>query len=263
MTDRVEERSFSLDGDVVLITGAVRGIGGAVVKRLVADGARVGFTYRPSDRNRGYAADLVAAVSDPDRVLPLEADVRDVDGTQAVVAELTEHFGKPVDVAIANAAQGGKLPWDEITYEDWDELLEINLKGAFILARAVIDGMRDQGYGKIITVGSVMANTGDPRSLHYVSSKSALIAFTRSLARAEGKNGIRVNCVIPGAIQVEKESEAGADAAKTLAWMQQVQCLMYRGQTEDITGAFHFLASHASDFITGQVINVDGGWHHY
>jgi 3-oxoacyl-[acyl-carrier protein] reductase len=263
MTDRVEERSFSLEGDVVLITGAVRGIGGAVVKRFVDDGARVGFTYRPSDRNRGYAADLVASVSDPDRVLALEADVRSVDQTQAAVARLVEHFGKPIDVAIANAARGGKLPWDEITYDDWDEVLDINLKGSFILARAVIDGMREQGYGKIITVGSVMANTGDPRSLHYVSSKGGIVSFTRSLARAEGKHGIRVNCVIPGAIQIEKEAEAGADAAKTLEWMQQVQCLMYRGQTEDITGAFHFLASHASDFITGQVLEVDGGWHHY
>ena len=263
MTSRVEERSFGLDGDVVLITGAVRGIGGAVVKRFVDDGALVGFTYRPTERNEGYAADLVAAVSNPDRVLPLPVDVRDVPGTEAAVAKLTGHFGKPVDVAIANAAQGDKRPWDEISYEDWDELLEINLKGAFVLARAVIDGMRAQGYGKIITVGSVMANTGDPRSLHYVSSKSALIGFTRSLARAEGRHGVRVNCVIPGAIEIEKEAEAGADAEKTLAWMQQVQCLMYRGQTEDITAAFHFLASHGSDFITGQVLNVDGGWYHY
>ena len=263
MTDREAERTFSLDGDVVLITGAVRGIGGAVVRRFVADGARVGFTYRPSEKNEAFAAELVASVADAERVLPLPADATSAEQTEAATARLMEHFGKPVDVAIANAADTRKLPWDEIDYDVWDQMLEVNLKGPFILARAVIDGMREQGYGKIITVGSVMANIGDPRSLHYVSSKGGILSFTRSLARAEGKNGIRVNCVIPGAIQIEKEAEAGSNAAKTLEWMQQVQCLTYRGQTEDITGAFHFLASHASDFITGQVINVDGGWYHY
>jgi 3-oxoacyl-[acyl-carrier protein] reductase len=263
MTDREADRSFSLEGDVVLITGAVRGIGGAIVRRFVADGALVGFTYRPSEKNEGHAADLVKAVADSRRVLALPADATSVEQTEAAAAKLAEHFGKPIDVAIANAADTSKLPWDQIDYDVWDQMLEVNLKGPFILARAVIEGMRQQGYGKIITVGSVMANRGDPRSLHYVSSKGGILAFTRSLARAEGKHGIRVNCVIPGAIQIEKEAEAGSDAAKTLEWMQQVQCLMYRGQPEDVTGAFHFLASHAGDFITGQVLNVDGGWHHY
>ena len=263
MDDREAARSFSLNGDVVLITGAVRGIGGAVVRRFVADGALVGFTYRPTEANESHAAELVASVADPERVLPLAADATSASQTEAAVTQVVQHFGKSVDVAIANAANTSKLPWRDISEDQWDEMMAVNLKGAFLLAQAVVDGMRDQGYGKIITVGSVMANTGDPRSLHYVSSKLGVVGLTRGLARAEGVHGIRVNCVIPGAIQIEKEAEAGADAEKTLEWMQRVQCLTYRGQTQDITGAFHFLASHASDFITGQVLNVDGGWVHY
>lgn len=258
-----ETRSFDMDGKLVIITGAVRGLGGATVKRLIRAGASVGFTYRPSEANEQYAAELVAAVDDPDRVMALVADAAELDQTEAAVAALTERFGQHVDVAIANAAATGKLPWDEITVEQWDHMLEVNLRGTFVLSRAVIDGMRANGYGKIITYGSVMAHTGDVRALHYTSSKAGMIGFTRSLARAEGKHGIRVNCVVPGAIHVEKELDQGSDPEKTLEWLKPIQCLQYRGAPEDLAAACHYLSSHASDFMTGQVLTVDGGWIHY
>ena len=263
MVGAAEARSFRMDGTLVLVTGAVRGIGAAVVRRLVGAGAMVGFTYRPSGANERYAGELVASIGASDRVMALVADASDRDETEAVVAQLTERFDRHVDVAIANAGDTSKVPWTEITVDQWDAMMAINLRGAFVLARAVGDGMRNNGYGKIITVGSVMANIGDPRSLHYVTTKAGIIGFTRSLARAEGKHGIRVNCLVPGAIHVEKELDQGSNPAKTLEWLKPLQCLQYRGAPEDTAAGIHYLASHASDFMTGQVLNIDGGWAHY
>jgi len=256
------DADFSLEGRVALVTGATRGIGAAIVRRFVASGARVALTHRGSDRNERLSAALVEELGE-DRVLPITADAADDAQTAAAVRLIEATFPPGVDTVIANAAATDKLPWDEITVEEWDHVMEVNLRGVFVLARHAIGGMRRRSYGKVITIGSVMANTGDPRSLHYVTSKSGLISFTRSLARAEGANGIRVNCVVPGAIVVEREQEEGGDPAATLKWMQQVQSLPWRGMPDDIAAACQFLASPASDFITGQVITVDGGWSNY
>lgn len=256
------DADFSLEGRVALVTGATRGIGAATARRFVASGARVAITHRGSERNERLAAALVAELGE-DRLLPIVADAAD-DGQMEAAVELTEsRFAPGVDTVIANAADTTKLPWDEITVEQWDQVMAVNLRGAFVLALHAIEGMRRRGYGKIITVGSVMVNIGDPRSLHYVTTKGGLVAFTRSLARAEGANGIRVNCVVPGAIVVEREQEEDADPAATLAWMRQVQSLPWRGMPDDIASTCQFLAGAASDFITGQVITVDGGWSNY
>ena len=177
----------------------------------------------------------------------------------SATARVTETLGV-VDVLILNAADTDKLPWDQITVEQWDRLMAVNLRGAFVAALAVIEGMRAKGYGKVITIGSVMATFGDPRALHYVTSKGGLVAFARALSRAEGQNGIRVNCVIPGAIEVEREHEEGGDPEAILSWMRRVQALTYRGQPEDIAAACQYLASQAGDFVTGQTLTVDGGW---
>lgn len=256
-------RTFDVEGTVVFITGATRGIGGATVRRLTAAGAKVGFTYRPAAINVERSAALISQLDDPSLGFAVQADVADEDQMRQAADSVAAHFGAPIDVGIANAADTSKIPWTDISVEEWDRVLGINLRGTFITARVVAEGMRRQGRGKIITVGSVMATLGDKRALHYVGSKGGIVAFTRALARAEGANGIRVNCVIPGAIEVEKEADQGSDAAAVLEWMKQVQCLPYRGQPDDLAAACHFLASPASDFMTGQVITVDGGWTHY
>jgi 3-oxoacyl-[acyl-carrier protein] reductase len=124
--------------------------------------------------------------------------------------------------------------------------------------------MRDQGYGKIITVSSVMVELGLPGALHYVSTKAGLIGFTRALAREVGPDGIRVNCVMPGAIRTEHETESFPDQEERLRHAAASrQSVPRRGVPADIVGAFIYLASSDSDFVTGQVINVDGGWAHY
>ena len=256
------DADFSLEHRVAMVTGATRGIGAAITRRFIASGARVAITHRGSERNERLSAALVAELGE-DRVLPIIADAADSDQMAEAVNLVEKRFAPGVDTVIANAADSAKLPWDEISVEQWDEMMAVNLRGAFVAALHAVEGMRRQGYGKIITVGSVMANIGDPRALHYVTTKGGLVAFTRSLARAEGANGIRVNCVVPGAIVVERELEEGGDPAATLAWMRQVQSLPWRGMPDDIAATCQFLASAAADFITGQVITVDGGWSNY
>lgn len=256
------DASFSLEGRVALVTGATRGIGAAIARRFIASGARVAITHRGTERNVRLIAALMEEFGE-DHFMAIVADAADSEQTAAAVAAVESSFEAGVDIVIPNAVHSAKLPWDEIPIEEWDETMAVNLRGAFVLALHAVEGMRRRGYGKIITIGSVMSHIGDPRALHYVTTKGGLIAFTKSLARSEGANGIRVNCVVPGAIRTEHEIEQGSDPAETLKWLQSVQSLQYRGMADDIATACQFLASSASDFITGQVITVDGGWSDY
>ena len=261
LTDPISSNPFSLDGRVAIITGATRGIGASTARHFVAAGAKVAITHRGTDRNEHLSEELIEEMG-ADRLMAIKADASSKEDMEAAAAAVASTFG-PTDILVLNAVQGDKIPWDQITVEEWDKKMQVNLRGAFVGARAVIDGMRQKQYGKIITIGSVMSTFGDPRALDYVTTKGGIVSFTRSLSRCEGENGIRVNCVIPGAIPVEKELENGADPEKTLAWMKQVQALKYRGAVRDIAAAIQFLASPASDFITGQVLTVDGGWTNY
>jgi len=254
--------AFDLSGRVALVTGATRGLGAAITRRFIAAGARVAITHRGSERNERLSSALAAELGD-DRFMAVAADAADSTDTAAAVAAVEARFGSSIDTVICNAAATNKRPWDTIPIEEWDEMMAVNLRGAYVAAVHTAPAMRDRGYGNIITVGSVMAHIGDPRALHYVTSKGGLVAFTKSLARSEGANGIRVNCVIPGAIVTEQETEMGNDPAVTLKWLQSVQSLQYRGMPDDIATACQFLASSASDFITGQAITIDGGWSDY
>jgi 3-oxoacyl-[acyl-carrier protein] reductase len=167
-------------------------------------------------------------------------------------------------VLVLNAAATARAAWTDIAVEEWDHITAVNLRGAFLCARAVHPGMRRKGYGKIITVSSVMVELGLPGALHYVSSKAGLIGFTRALAREVGRDGVRVNCVMPGAIRTEHEVEAFPDEEERLAEAAASrQSVPRRGVADDVVGTFVYLASSDSDFVSGQVINVDGGWAHY
>lgn len=255
------EASFSVDGQVVLVTGATRGIGAAIVRRFVASGARVAITHRGTERNERLVAEMTAELGE-DHFMAVVADAADADETGAAIRAVESHFSG-IDTVVANAAYIAKRPWDEISIEEWDQMMAVNLRGAFAAALHSIEGMRRKGYGNFITVGSVMSHIGDARALHYVTSKGGLIAFTKSLARSEGANGIRVNCIVPGAIRTEHEAEQGNDPAESLKNLQSLQSLQYRGAPDDIAAGCQFLASPASDFITGQALTIDGGWSDY
>ncbi|MCL4187159.1 MAG: SDR family oxidoreductase [Rhodobacteraceae bacterium] len=254
------DRDFALAGRVALVTGGARGIGAAIARRFVRSGARVAIT-RLDDAVSAAAAAALEAELGAAALLGVVADAADEDATAAAFAATSAHFGAAPDTLVVNAADVSKAPWQEIGVAAWDDMMAVNLRGAYIAARAAVPAMRAAGYGKILTIGSVMAHIGDPRALHYVTTKHGLIGFTRSLARAEGASGIRVNCVVPGAIASERHFEEGGKAE--LGRLSSLQALSVRGWPDDIAAACQFMASRAGDFITAQVLTVDGGWSNY
>jgi 3-oxoacyl-[acyl-carrier protein] reductase len=167
----------------------------------------------------------------------------------------------PIDILVLNAAALTRIDWMEIDEREWHRVMDVNVTGALLCSQAVYPAMRRAGHGKIITVSSVMFELGAERALHYVTSKAALIGFTRSLAREVGRFGICVNCVMPGAIKTESEEELYPDKSELIAQEQSLkQSIPRRGIPEDLVGAFVYLGSPESDFVTGQVLVVDGGW---
>lgn len=260
-----------LAGEVALVTGGWRGIGAAVVRAYAAAGARVAINYPPGLPAaelgaRQLVAELTSAGQDAStgsNAIVCCADVSDQAAVQRMVTETEAALG-PVSILVANAAASERLDWTDITEAAWNQVMAVNVTGTLFCAQAVYPAMRRAGRGKIITLSSVMVELGGVRALHYVTSKAALIGFTRSLAREVGRDGICVNSVMPGAIKTESEEELYPGASDATAERQAaVQSIPRRGVADDLAGAFLFLGSRDSDFVTGQVIAVEGGWIHY
>lgn len=252
-----------LDGSVALVTGASWGIGAAVARGFAREGASVVVGSYPDDEMESLADEVVASISDAGgRAIRASVDVTSRTQIDAALGVAQREFGD-VDVLVTNAAWANRLPFQEISVEQWDHTLAVNLRGAFLCAQACHQGMLRRGRGSIITVSSVTVEVGMAGLLDYVSSKAGLIGFTRALARELGPHQIRVNAVMPGAIRTEQELALGFDEVELRTVMAERQCLPQRGFADDLTGAFLFLASEESSFISGQVINVDGGWIHY
>jgi 3-oxoacyl-[acyl-carrier protein] reductase len=252
-----------LTGRTALVTGASRGIGAVVAAGFAAEGAAVALNHLDTLEMRRLAVDRAAdIVGMGGQALAVAADVSDPVQVSAMMATVRKELG-PVDILVANAAADATVPWDEISMDEWTHMLSVNLTGAFVCARAVWPDMRSRGYGKIITVSSVMVELGLSGSLHYVTSKAGLIGFTRALAREVGSSGVRVNSVMPGAIRTEYEIERVSDPDALAVRAAERQSIPRRGLPDDLVGAFVYLAAAESDFVTGQVLTVDGGWANY
>ncbi|MFC7622842.1 SDR family NAD(P)-dependent oxidoreductase [Microlunatus sp. GCM10028923] len=249
-----------LAGRVVLITGASRGIGAAVAAGLAARGARVIIGYEPrADRATEAAAVQTKITEAGGTAITLPADLSD----PAQVAELVRRSGEAwdrLDVVIANAAASGRVDWRTLSVADWDRVQQVNVRGTFLLAQQSHPWLLRAAAPSFVAVTSVMAETGQPGAVHYTASKAAIIGLVRALARELGPDGIRVNAVMPGAIRTEDELDQFPDPATIDPEILAVQAVPRRGLATDLVGAFAFLAGDDSAFVTGQVINVDGGW---
>jgi 3-oxoacyl-[acyl-carrier protein] reductase len=252
-----------LDNRVAIVTGASWGIGAAVAEAFAREGAAVVVNNLPEDRMDALAEGVVARiVAEGGRAVKCPADISIPSEVERMVALAERTFGD-VDIMVANAAYSERVPWNEIPLDQWDRTLAVNLRGTYLCARAVYPSMLRLGRGSIITLTSVTVELGMAGFLDYVSSKAGIIGLTRALAREVGKDGIRVNSVMPGAIRTEQEVELNFDERELAALSAERQSIPRRGYADDLTGTFIYLASDDSAFVTGQVVTVDGGWVHH
>ncbi|HVZ13104.1 MAG TPA: 3-oxoacyl-ACP reductase family protein [Bauldia sp.] len=248
-----------LDGKVALVTGASRGIGHGIVVRLAAAGCRVVVNhFRQPDLAAAVVGEAKAAGGD---CIAVEADVADRDQVASMVRQTADRFGR-LDILVNNAAVFPPTTWTEITGDDWDRVMAVNVRGAFNCAVSAHPLLASAKSGRIVNITSTVAFSGPQRLLHYVTSKAALIGFTRALAREVGGEGITVNAVATGKVLTEGLLEwvpqGELDIAEATA-SRQSQPIKRFGTPADIASAVLFLASDEAAFITGQLINVDGG----
>jgi len=245
---------------VAIVTGGGFGIGKSYSEALAREGARVVI----ADINDAAAGATASAIrANGGQALARHTDVADPEATEAMARAAIDAFGR-IDILVNNAAFFATLPlreFDEIPLEEWRRVMDVNITGPFLCCRAVTPKMKAQRYGKIINISSGAVMSGNPKRIHYVTSKAALLGFTRSLARALGDYNICVNNVLPGGTASEGLMAAqGADYLKGTVSNKAFKRVQ---QPEDIVGTVVFLASADSDFITGCSLVVDGGMHMY
>ena len=239
-------------GRRAVITGAAHGIGRAYAERLAADGAEV----------------VLADLEDPDethsriisaggRAFPVRCDVSDQASIASLAGAVAEMGG--ADILVHNAGIYPLKPYDEITFDEWRQVMSINLDSIFLLSQAFLPHMRRQGWGRVVGIASGMFHAGSPGSLHYVASKGGVIGFVRSLAAEVGMDGVTVNAIAPGLIRSAGTSTGVHDAIGLFDMMVGLQSIKRSGLPEDLTGALSFLVSDDAAFVTGQTLLIDGG----
>jgi|TARA_B100000315_G_C14539251_1_gene570015 3-oxoacyl-[acyl-carrier protein] reductase len=245
-----------LDDKVIIVTGAGYGIGKVYSRGLASEGARIVAADIDFEAAKSTARELEELGW---KAIPTKTDVSKEEDTIKMADETVQAFGR-IDVLINNAAIYSSLvkrQWDEVPIDEWDQVFAVNLKGAYLCAKAVVPYMKKAGKGKIINIASGTVWSGTGNRIHYTTSKAGVIGLTRVLARELGSSNILVNTIAPGLTQTGR-ANTEPEAYDKSALGRALKRIEY---PEDLVGTAAFLASDDSDFITGQTINVEGGGH--
>lgn len=243
----------ALTGRTALVTGGARGIGRACCHRLAQSGANVAINYRSSKVQAHETVELVQAAGV--KAHAIRADVSSPEQVKVMVAEVTDALG-PIDVLVNNAAIFKYGPYTETTLEHWQQTLDVNLTGTYLVTWAVLEGMIQRNFGRIVNISSIAALRPRPMSIAYSVSKAGMIAMTKSLAEAVASHNVRVNAVAPGLI--ETEILDGVDRS-ILEQVIQDTPISRIGEPREVANTVFYLLSEESSFTTGQTLIVSGG----
>jgi NAD(P)-dependent dehydrogenase (short-subunit alcohol dehydrogenase family) len=245
---------FDLTGQVALVTGTSRGLGQYFARALAKAGAELVLTSRNRDTLRDMEKEVKSLGR---RSVSLELDVRDYESIQKMAADALEAFGQ-IHILVNNAGCNVRKPAVDVTWDDWNLVLDTNLRGSFFVAQAIARGMIEHGYGRIINIGSVTSVFGFAGLGPYCASRGGIRQLTMSLADDWGPHGITVNCLAPGWFKTA-QNKVLYDDPEWVAYLIDRIPVKRPGLPNDLDGAVVFLASEASRYITGQTLLVDGG----
>jgi 3-oxoacyl-[acyl-carrier protein] reductase len=248
---------MELEGKVSLVTGASRGIGKAIALKLANLGSKVAVNYVAIEAgNKVDADDLVESIThNGGEAMAVEADMRDSEAVKAMVEQVTDRWGK-VDILVNNAGINRDTLLLRMSDDAWDDVVNTNLRGAYLCTKFALKSMMRQEWGRIISISSVTGIVGNIGQSNYAASKGGIIAFTKSIAREAGSRNITVNAVAPGFIVTGMTDKLPQERKEAILAMVPLQRF---GQPEDVAELVAFLASERAGYITGQVITIDGG----
>jgi 3-oxoacyl-[acyl-carrier protein] reductase len=243
---------MSLKGRVAIVTGAAQGIGRSICGALATRGAELALCDINAEALKDAATGLS---SEGGKYVPFQVDVSSASGVEGTVKKILEEWGK-IDILVNNAGIVRDSLILRMKDDDWDLVLDVNLKGAFHFTREVLRTMMKQRWGRIINIASVVGAMGNTGQANYVASKAGLIGFTKATAREVATRGITVNAVAPGFIETDMTANLPEDIRQ--AMLKQIPLGRF-GAPGDVAGVVGFLASEASSYVTGQVIHINGG----
>lgn len=247
---------FKLDGKVALITGGAQGLGLVMAEALAGAGARIALT----SRDRGKAAEAAQSITDATGVsaIGITADVTDTPQVNDMVQKVIDEFGR-IDILINNAGINIRKPIEQFADEDWDAVQNTNLKAPFLCSRAVAKQMKQQRYGRVINLSSMLGSVALPERSAYCSSKGGLLQLTKVLALEWAPYNITVNALCPGPMATPLNTVVMNNPEVNKTFVDNIPLGRW-GNPEEIRGAVIFMASDASSFMTGSSIVIDGGW---
>ncbi len=244
---------WGLEGRIALVTGASRGIGRAIALRLAEEGCDVAVNY---NRSPEAADDVVGAIKALERrAIAVHGDVSSSEQVEAMAAEAADALGE-VDILVNNAGIHQHLKSWEMTPEDWQRVIDVNLTGTYLTSRLIGPRMADRGWGRIVNISSVVAMSGTDHEAHYAASKAGLHGLTKSLALELSPRGVTVNAVAPGWIRTDMTADA---TEEEMAEAMRDVPLGRIGEPEEIAAVVAYLASPEAAYVTGQVLHVNGG----